>query len=244
MPGEEGTYELYIDAFRPETIPMCRLAEYMASFAELLGNGEQVRFERLKAGSFSLVARVNDVAVRKVEKRIDEVRYGVGPQAALKAFRAIDDMLAEDRAIGQVRRGKAKLIEFPGRTRPVEERIGPVEETSMIDGEVIQIGGRDETINVHIKDGDRIIPCITNKDTARRLARHLFAGPVRVHGQTTWARLGSGTWELKKFIISDFTTLDETPLSKLFQGLRARLVPPESGRENPVGLMRQLRSEE
>jgi hypothetical protein len=45
MPGEEGTYELYIDAFRPDTIPMCRLAEYMASSAELLGNGEHVRFD-------------------------------------------------------------------------------------------------------------------------------------------------------------------------------------------------------
>jgi hypothetical protein len=72
---------------------------------------------------------VNDVAVRKVDKRIDEVRYGEGSQAAQKAIRAIDDMLAEDRAVGQVRRGKAKLIEFPGRTRPVEERIGPVQQT-------------------------------------------------------------------------------------------------------------------
>jgi hypothetical protein len=244
MPGEEGTYELYIDAFRPETIPMCRLAEYMASFAELLGNDEHIRFDKLKSGSLTLAARVNDVAVRKVNKRIDEVRYGVAPQAAQKAFRAIDDMLAEDQAVGQLRRGKARLIEFPGRTRPVEERIGPVQQSSMIDGEVIQIGGRDETINVHIKTGDQVVTCVTNKEIARRLATHLFAGTVRVHGQGTWARLGSGTWELKKFIISDFAPLDETPLSKLFQGLRARLVPPDGGRENPVRLMGQLRSQE
>ncbi|WP_321476396.1 hypothetical protein [uncultured Paludibaculum sp.] len=244
MPGEEGTYELYIDAFRPDTIPMYRLAEYMAGFAELLGNGEHVRLDKVRAGSLALAARVNDVAVRKVDKRIDEVRYGVAPQAALKAFRDIDDMLAEDHAIGQVRRGKTKLIEFPGRTRPVEERIGPVQQTSMIDGEVIQIGGRDETINVHIKSGDQIVTCVTNKEMARRLAPHLFAGTVRVHGQGTWARLGSGAWELKKFTISEFSQLDETPLSKLFQGLRARLVPPEGGRENPVQLMGQLRSQE
>jgi hypothetical protein len=162
MPGEEGTYELYIDAFRPDTLPMCRLAEYIAGFAELLRNAEHVRFDKLKAGSLALAARVNDVAVRKVDKRIDEVRYGVAPQAAQKAFRDIDNMLAEDHAIGQVRRGKAKLIEFPGRTRPVEERIGPVQQSSMIDGEVIQIGGRNETINVHIKTDDQVVTCITN----------------------------------------------------------------------------------
>ncbi len=242
MPGEEGTYELYIDAFRPETIPMYRLAEYMAGFAELLGNGEHVRLDEVKSGSLALAARVNEVAVRKVDRRIDEIRYGVAPQNALKAFRQIDDMLAEDHAIGQVRRGKAKLIDFPGHTRPVEERMGPVQQTSMIDGEVIQIGGRDETINVHIKTGDQVVICVTHKEMARRMAMHLFAGMVRVHGQGTWARLGSGAWELKKFTISDFSQLDETPLSKLFQGLRARLVPPEDGRENPVQLMRQLRS--
>jgi hypothetical protein len=37
----------------------------------------------------------------------------------------------------------------------------------------------------------------------------------------------SGAWILKKFEIADFEALDETPLSKIFDGLRARLVPPE-----------------
>jgi hypothetical protein len=53
----------------------------------------------------------------------------------------------------------------------------------------------------------------------------------------------SGTWVLKKFEIVDFETLDEIPLSKLFDGLRARMAPPEGGRMNPADLMRQLREE-
>lgn len=230
MAGDEATYELYIDAFRPDTIPMRRLAEYMASFADLLGNSEKVRFDKLKTGSLALTARVNAVAVRKVDNRLDEVRYGVAPNAAQKAFRDIDDLLAEDHAIGQIRRGKARLIEFPGRTRPVEERIGPVQQDSTIDGEVIQIGGRDETINVHIKTRDQVVTCTTNKEIARRLAAHLFGGMVRIHGQGTWARLNSGGWELKKFTVSGFAPLDETPLSRVFQGLRTRLVPLAGGR--------------
>src|SRR5664280_1922907 len=237
MPGEE-VYELYIDAFTPETIPMARLADYMASFAELLGYGEHVHFGKPKPGSLRVAARVDEIARRKVDKRVDEVRYGGGPQPAQKALRDLDDKLAEDNAVGRIVRGKAKLIEFPGRTRHVEEQLGT------LDGEVIQIGGRDETINIHLKAGGQYLPpCVTSKAIARRLALHLFGAPIRVRGTGTWARMESGTWVLKKFEIVDFETLDETPLSKLFDGLRARLAPPEGGRMNPIDLMRQLREE-
>jgi hypothetical protein len=243
MPGEE-VYELYIDAFTPETIPMARLADYMASFAELLGYGEHVHFGKLKPGSLSVAARVDEIARRKVDKRVDEVRYGGGPQPAQKALRDLDDKLAEDNAVGRIVRGKTKLIEFPGRTRHVEEKLGPVEQPGTLDGEVIQIGGRDETINIHLKAGGQYLsPCVTSKAIARRLAHHLFGAPVRVRGTGTWARMESGTWVLKKFEIVDFETLDETPLSKLFDGLCARMAPPEGGRMNPVDLMRRLREE-
>jgi hypothetical protein len=243
MPGEE-VYELYVDSFTPETIPMARLADYMASFAELLGHREHVHFGELKPGSLRVGARVDEIARRKVDKRVDEVRYGGGPQPALKALRDLDDKLAEDNAVGRIVRGKAKLIEFPGRTRHVEEKLGPVEQPGTLDGEVIQIGGRDETINIHLKaDAQYLTPCVTSKAIARRLAHHLFGAPIRVRGTGTWARMESGTWLLKKFEITDFETLDETPLSKLFDGLRARLAPPDGGRTNPVDLMRQLREE-
>ncbi len=242
MPGEE-IYELYIDAFTPQTIPMARLAGYMISFAELLGHREHVHFGDLKEGSLAVAARVDEVAQRKVEKRVEEIRYGVGPEIARKALREIDDKLAEDHAVGCVLRGKAKLIEFPGRTRPVEAKLGPVEQPGALDGEIIQVGGRDETINVHLKAGDQIHFCVTSKELARRLAQHIFGAPVRVHGRGIWARMASGAWILKKFEIAGFETLEETSLSKMFEGLRARLVPPEGGRTNPADLMRQLREE-
>jgi len=239
----ENLYELYIDSFTPDTIPMARLADYMVSFAELLGNCEYVHFGKLKSGSLSVGARVDEIAQRKVDKRVDEVRYGGGPQPARKAFKEIDDKLAEDNAIGRIVRGTAKLIEFPGRTRRVEEKLGPIEQAGTLDGEVIQVGGRDETINIHLKSGEQVYICVTSKAVARRLAPHIFGNPIRVQGHGTWARLESGSWILKKFEIADFETLDETPLSQLFEGLRGRLAPPDGGRVNPVDLMRQLREE-
>lgn len=242
MPKDE-TYELYIDAFRPETIPMARLAGYMASFAELLGHCEHVHFAKLNPGSLGVAIRVDEIAQPKVSKRVDEVRYGGGPQSAHKACRDIDDKLAEDNAVGRILRAGAKLIEFPGRTRPVEMKLGPIEQAGTLDGEIIQIGGRDATINIHVKAGDQVHICVTSKAIARRLAPHIFGPSIRVRGVGTWARLESGAWLLKRFEIADFEPLDETPLSKLFEGLRTRLAPPEGGRMNPVELMRQLREE-
>ena len=49
MSGDD-TYELHIDAFTPASIPMSRLAEYMADFAVLLGHQEHVHFDKLKPG--------------------------------------------------------------------------------------------------------------------------------------------------------------------------------------------------
>ena len=241
--GGEETYEFLIDAFTPASIPMARLAEYMGDFAALLGNEDHVHFERLRAGSLAVVSRVDPVAENKVRRRLDEVRYGTAPKAAMEASRKIDEKLSADNAIGRILHGRAKIIEFPGRSRPVESSIGPVVQPGTLDGEVIQIGGRDETINVHIRSGDEIHLCITTKPTARRLAHHIFGPPVRVGGRGTWSRAESGAWKLRRFDIESFETLDETPLSKLFEGLRTRLAPPAGGRLNPVELVRQLRDE-
>ena len=49
MSGDD-TYELHIDAFTPESIPMSRLDEYMADFAVLLGHQEHVHFDKVKPG--------------------------------------------------------------------------------------------------------------------------------------------------------------------------------------------------
>lgn len=239
-----ATYGLYIDAFSPETIPMARLAEYMSRFSEILGHEEHVHFEKLKQGSLLLSARIEEVALRKVDRRVDELKYGVAPEAATKAAKSIDEMLAQDNAIGRLLRGGHKIIEFPGRLRPADECIGPVQQTATLDGEVIQVGGRDETINVHLRSANQIFRCIATKELARNLARHLFAGPIRVNGEGTWTRHGNGTWEMRKFVVRSFEVLEEKPLTSLFCELRSRLIPPDEGRLNPIELLRQLRTEE
>lgn len=242
MPGDE-VYELYIDALTPATIPMARLSEYMADFAELLGHQEHVHFEGIKPGSLSIACRVEPIAQNKVRRRIEEVRYRTAPKSAMKAYCSMDQRLAEDNAVGRIVQRTSKVMEFPGRTRVMERSIGPIEQPGTLDGEVIQIGGRDETINVHLKMGDEIVHCVTNKPVARRLAQHLFGPPVRLSGTGVWSRAESGAWSVRRFAITDFETLDRTPLPKLFEELQAKLVPGPQGRPNPIHFLRELREE-
>jgi hypothetical protein len=223
---------------------MARLAEYMADFAELLGHQDQVHFEELREGSLAVASRVEPVAQNKVRRRLDEVRYGNGPKAALKAYLSIDNRLAEDNAVGRILHGAAEVIPFPGRTRLIERSLGPVEQAGTLDGEVIQIGGRDETINVHLRSGEEVVQCITTKAIARRLAQHLFGPPIRLTGVGMWSRSESGKWTLRKFTVQDFDTLDQTSLPKLFESLRAKLGPGPGGRPSPAAFLRELREEQ
>ena len=243
MPGDD-VYELYIDALTPATISMSRLAEYMRDFAEMLGHNEHVHFEKLKTGSLTLATRVDPVAQNKVSRRVDEIRYGGGPKPAVRAKQALDDRLAEDNAIGRILHRGSNVIEFAGRTRLVEKNSGPVEQADTLVGEVIQVGGRDETINIHLKIGDDVFThCVTSKAVARRLAHHLFGPPIRLRGTGVWSRAESGVWRLHRFNVEDFETLDSTPLPKLFQNLRAKLGPGPEGRVNPILFVQQLREE-
>ena len=203
MPAED-TYELYIDAFTPDTITLASLAGYMAKFADVLGFAEHIHFGTLKSGSLSIAPVIDPVIRPKIDRRMADLQFRKGPAPALKALTDIDDQLAADNAVGHISCRGLKVIEFPGRTRQLEIGYGPVIETGTLDGEVIQIGGRDETINVHLKTADQICVCVTGKAIARRLAPHLFGSPVRVRGTGNWTRSASGAWSLKKFQIEDF----------------------------------------
>ena len=57
-PARRELLEFVIDAYSPETLPMSRLAEYMAQLATLLGEKSHVHFVELAAGSAKLVHAV------------------------------------------------------------------------------------------------------------------------------------------------------------------------------------------
>jgi hypothetical protein len=223
MKPEEIT--LVIDGFTPQTLPMHRLAAYMREFAILLGSEERVNFRRIRKGSACIVASPHEQALPKVNQRLEEVVENTAPREAVRARREIDELLAADNAIGHIERNGAKVIVFPGRLRPHQEKIGPVRRSTSIEGTIYQIGGKDETINVHMRGRDGDLRAEVSIDLARKLAPHLLLGKVRLFGEGDWYRV-NGKWERHKFTAFDFAPLDThslevalRDLSQLFVGI-------------------------
>lgn len=210
-----------IDAFTPETLPMARLAEYMAELAALYGSENHVHFVRVGRGSTNLVQKVDAHATPEVRHRLRLVSAKNAPTEAMQTYQKLNGMLIHDNAIADIKLGGGKILGFPGRKTPAVETIGPVKQQDFLDGELIRIGGKDDTIPVHIRDEGTITICTTNLEIARKLGPHLYGAPIRVFGTATWIRQPSADWELDKFQIDSFIPLEDKSLAQAIEELSA-----------------------
>lgn len=224
------------DSYTPHTIPMERLAEYMAALAKLLGETANVHFSEVFNASTALRADVDSPAQPKVHQRISGLRNGDPAPDVAKAFNVLDDMLRKDNAYGSLTDGDRPggvVIPFPGKKKPQPAPFGPFRQEGSLDGRVYRIGGKDATKHVAIGDGDREFNLTTNEALALELRHHLFGETLRFHGTGTWYRHASGEWELRAFKVSSFDTLADTPLQEVISRLRS--TPSDLRRlENPA----------
>jgi hypothetical protein len=216
----------YIDAYSPETMPMAKLAEYMADFAALLGRENAVHFDGLQKGSTKLAARIEFEDVPKVTSRLHDIRRGNPPKDAVKVFAQIDTRLANDNAIGRIfiegEEGvaTAELLAFPGRDRPRAQSYGPFNQEGSLDGILISVGGKDETISLRLQNGETTYSnCETTRTIARELGKHLFE-PIRIHGTGRWLREIDGQWTLRGFRVHRFEVLGKDSLRDVVASLR------------------------
>jgi len=223
---------------------MERLAEYMLQFAKLLGEPEHVHFIDVNAGSAVLRARVEEVVLSKVERRLSEALRGQGDVVALKALQSLDDLLAEDNAVGQLLDdGGAEIIAFPGRNRPKPLEYGPFREDGVLEGMIIKIGGKGASVPIWLQDGETVYKnCTARRPLARKLAKHYDAGLLRVSGSGSWMRLATGAWLMRSFEIKDFEVLDDAPLAEVIRRLHG--VEGSDWGDDPLSDLARLRTGE
>lgn len=215
-------FRLEIEAFTPETMPMLRLAEYLAQFALMLGESKSVHFVRLEKGSTSVIHRIEREAVPKVKERTSAIRRGVGPRDSVRAYGKMNRMLRADNgsAVWKEEKTQAEIIVFPGRN-DAEEVINGISQRGSIDGEVIRVGGLQETVPVMLKcEHDEFSGCWANKTIAKALGRRLFE-PVRLFGTGRWNRNDEGKWKLDIFRVESFVALKDVSLSAALNEIRA-----------------------
>ncbi len=215
-------YKFLIDVFELDTIPMVRLAEYMADLARLLGSEAQVHFNRLEEGSLVLVQSIEPAAYPAVQGRIRALEAGTPDEDLRKAFEALDLKLRKDKARAKLLSPKsAQIIEFPGRDRPQPMTYDhPFSEEGTLQGQLVSIGGKDASKHLIIQDGPvRYSGLETTENMARELRHHVF-DHVRVNGTGRWLRLADGTWKLQGFIVRSFEILSDEPLADVVAKLR------------------------
>ena len=233
-------YRFIIDAFTPQTLPLARLAEYLSDLGELFSCKESVHFIGVDEGSADLLQVVDAKAAVKVDRRLLMLETRSARGALRKAFDDLNDKLYEDNAVGKLVAPSGKVIKFPGRERDLDKTAGPITEPTTVDGEVIQIGGRDETISVYLRDRDRVHICTATREQGRSIAAHLFQGKVRVTGVGTFVRNGFGEWERRRFVMESFASIDTEPLGAVIAQLRS-LGHPIS---DPTPFLEEIRSGE
>jgi hypothetical protein len=213
--------KFHIDAFSPETIPMKTLVEFLGDLAQILGEHHSVHFVRLEGGSTTPVVRINREAVPAVFRRANAVRMNEGPEDAIKAKRRVERRLIENNAVGAdlLDDAGAKILHFRGRGSP-QEVYGPVRQLGELIGAVIMIGGMNDPVPVHLRDGDRTYICEAKIEVAKRLRDCLFESAIRASGYGLYLRNDQGDWEMQKFRIIEFDLLDSATFASILGEMR------------------------
>jgi hypothetical protein len=220
---EPTEFTFRIDAFTPDTLPMARLAEYLAALAKLLGHQEHTHFVRVEPGSARLVHKVDAVDVPKVESRLQGIRMGDAPKDAIAARQALEDLLANDNAMGSLFENETGrvVVPFVGRDRPKAITFPAFREDTTIQGQIVSIGGRDTTAHAILQDGDVYHASVSMKrDIARELAKLLYGPTVRLHGNGRFERQKDGVWKMLDFKVDRYTVLDDKTVAETLAAIR------------------------
>jgi hypothetical protein len=216
-------YVFSIDVFTPDTLPMARFAEYLNALAKMLGNTDHIHFVRIDEGSAMLVHKVDAVDAPKVEARLNNVRLGSAPKEALAARKLLNDLLANDNAIGtlnEVATGRV-VLPFEGRNREKPLTFPPFREDTTLDGQVVSVGGRDSTAHAILQDGDTFHVNLTMKrEVAQELAKRLYGQQVRLYGNGRFERQPDGVWKMDNFRVDRFEDLIEQPIAEALTKIR------------------------
>ena len=235
-------YRFNIDAFRPETLPMKRFAEYVRQLSRLFGNDSEVHFDRIVDGSAEAIMHVDEPAQARVAKRLQEAALGEGDKEALVAYGEIDRYLANDNAVGILKTAYGEnIIKFQGRERPEPVEYPAFYEPASLEGILVSLGGRDDTKHAQLDDGTSVVTGIQTRDgeLLKRLRGYLFGQPIRLIGRGRFQRTAEGVWDMKVFNIHDFEPLN--PAS--FEDTIAKLRSVKDGLQVNTQLLETLKSE-
>ncbi len=241
--GEREFGEFVIDAHTPDSIPMGRLAEYMAVLFELLGKNSSVHFEKIEEGSLKIRYWTSRDHLGEVTERPSMLAAGLADKPTLGAYSRMNDLLEADHSVGTFELSGI-VIPFPGRDRVHSPVYGPIEEELAVEGQLVRIGGKDKSIHASIQDGNLFYNCEMSRSLAMEMCHFLFGPEIRVFGRARFQRDRDGDWKQLLFSAQRFEELDDAPLTRVVQKLRAIEGNAWKHARAPLAELALLRSED
>lgn len=244
-------FRFKIDDLSLETTPMKRVTEYLNDLALLLGEQKHVHLAEVTSGSIDTVIVTSAEAAPKIEQRVRDATHtnGVaptGPQEAIRAAKSLIDRLHEDRtgAVFMFEAG-AEIVRFESPAQETtKQEFGPFNQEGTLDGVVVQLGGINDPVPVHLESDDASYQCYASRSVARELAKYIFDAPLRVFGQGRWFRTNKGKWILETFTIRDFQPLNDESLGTAIAKLRAVEGNEWNDLENPAKELAKIRGDD
>ena len=237
-------YRFKIDAYTRETMPLGRLSEYLLDLSKLFGeDSKSMHLVRMDKGSTIPIMLVEWEAEPKVRERLKLVRQREAPAEAMAAAADIDRLLRQDNATGAVVDPVGKeLLSFQGRDRKPLLEYGPFSQFGTLDGIPIRVGGEQELVPVHLQYGAEKHVCMAKRSEAKEIAKYLFTSMIRVEGVGKWIRRPEGQWEMIRFLIKDFSPLNDISIRGAIEELRA--IPAEWKKlDDPLTELERIRRE-
>lgn len=161
-------YELHVLGASKKTLSLDEFADLAKRLADLLGEQERVHFGALRDGSARILAKVEESARQNVVVQLAKLRHGDASAKVIK----LNDYLGSKGWRGELKNAEGgMIIAFPGTSQKKPEQIQTVNQPDSLIGQVIKIGGRDDTVPMTIKtpDGSFVDVNVKGRDEARRL---------------------------------------------------------------------------
>lgn len=213
-----------IDGFTPATLPSVRLAQYLLDINALCGSSEKVHFQRLGKGSAQIIQWAEEKALPAIRQRVTSAKLNTANRSPeiTAVFERLNAKLVEDNSAGSLRIGRERVLEFPGKQAEGERVVGPVTQNEYLDGQLVRVGGIDESIPVYLREDGKIHFCTTSDvATARKLGSYLYGQTIRVFGVAYWSRKGKGDWHMDRFKVESFQPLEDVPMQEAVNHLRS-----------------------
>lgn len=212
-------YELHVLGTSKKMLSLDDFADLAKRLADLLGEQERVHFGALKDGSARILAKVEQSARQDVVVQLAKMRLGVAPAKITK----LNDYLGSKGWRGELKNAEGGvIIAFPGTPQKKPEQVQTVYQTDSLIGQVIKIGGKDDTVPMTLKtpEGAFVDVNVKGREEAKKLAQHLFGADIKVNGNATWTRDEEGQWTCSSMEVLSFEETDGSLLVDLFEALR------------------------